>query len=76
MWNMLMFFSETTKVDKLKLFIHDQLMIINTTSNNCSVISWWSVLLVEETGISGKKRWLVTEKTWSQDIVSSTPSLR
>jgi hypothetical protein len=26
-------------------------MVFNTTSNNISLISWWSVLLVEETGV-------------------------
>ena len=26
-------------------------MVLNATFNNISVISWWSVLLVEETGI-------------------------
>ena len=26
-------------------------MVFNATFNNISVISWWSVLLVEETGI-------------------------
>jgi hypothetical protein len=26
-------------------------MAFNTTFNNISVISWWSVLLVEETGV-------------------------
>jgi len=26
-------------------------MIFNATFNNISVISWWSVLLVEETGV-------------------------
>ena len=31
------------------------LMVINATFNNISVISWWSVLLVEETGVPGKK---------------------
>jgi hypothetical protein len=25
--------------------------VFNTTSNNISAISWWSVLLVEETGV-------------------------
>jgi len=25
-------------------------MVLNATFNNISVISWWSVLLVEETG--------------------------
>jgi hypothetical protein len=26
-------------------------MVFNATFNNISVISWWSVLLVEETGV-------------------------
>jgi len=29
-------------------------MVFNATSNNISVISWQSVLLVEETGVPGK----------------------
>jgi hypothetical protein len=29
-------------------------MVFNTTFNNISVISWWSVLLVEETGVPGE----------------------
>jgi len=29
-------------------------MVLNTTFNNISVISWWSVLLVEETGVPEK----------------------
>jgi hypothetical protein len=29
-------------------------MVFNTTFNNISVISWWSVLLVEETRVHGK----------------------
>jgi hypothetical protein len=29
-------------------------MVVNATFNNNSVISWWSVLLVEETGVPGK----------------------
>jgi hypothetical protein len=28
-----------------------RVMVFNTTFNNISVISWWSVLLVEETGV-------------------------
>jgi hypothetical protein len=32
----------------------------NTTFNNISVIKWWSVLLVEETGISVEKHWPAT----------------
>ena len=30
------------------------LMVINTTFSNISVISLWSVLLVEETGVPGE----------------------
>jgi len=30
------------------MFVH--LMVLNVTFNNISVISWWSVLFVEETG--------------------------
>jgi hypothetical protein len=29
-------------------------MVFNSTFNNISVISWWSVLLVEETGVPGE----------------------
>ena len=30
-------------------------MVFNATFNNVSVISWWSVLMVEETGEPGEK---------------------
>ena len=44
-------------------------MVLNTTFNNISVILWWSVLLVEETG--------EPEKTnVSHNVVSNTPRLR
>jgi hypothetical protein len=35
-----------------RIFLHksDLFIMINATFNNISVISWWSVLLVEETG--------------------------
>jgi hypothetical protein len=29
-------------------------MVLNATFNNISVISWWSVLLVEEIGVPGE----------------------
>jgi len=29
-------------------------MVTKATFNNISVISWWSVLLVEETGLTGE----------------------
>ena len=41
----------------LKLFLFDinkiriRVMVLNAPFNNISVISWWSVLLVEETGV-------------------------
>ena len=31
-----------------------RVMMFNATFNNISVISWWSVLLVEETGLPGE----------------------
>jgi hypothetical protein len=31
-----------------------RVMVFNATFNNISVISWWSVLLVEETGVPGE----------------------
>jgi ABC-type Fe3+ transport system permease subunit len=34
-------------------------MVLNATFNNISVISWWSVLLVEETGVPGENHRLV-----------------
>ena len=33
-----------------------QFMMFNTTFNNISVIPWWSVLLVEETGAPGENQ--------------------
>jgi hypothetical protein len=38
-------------------------MVFNTTFNNISVISWWSVLLVEENRVQGKNHWPV-ENHW------------
>ena len=46
------------KTNKLKRIIYDlyrvRVMVFNTTFNNISVISWQSVLLVEETGGPGE----------------------
>jgi hypothetical protein len=36
-------------------------MVFNTTFNNISVSSWWSVLLVDETGVPGEPPTLVKE---------------
>jgi hypothetical protein len=49
-------------------------MVFNATFNNISVISWQSVLLVEETG---ENHWPVAShwQTLSRNVVSSTPHL-
>jgi predicted permease len=39
--------SKLTKKNRNKLWF----VVFNATFNNISVISWWSVLLVEETGV-------------------------
>jgi len=36
--------------------------VLNANYNNISVISWWSVLLVEETGVSGESHQLVASR--------------
>jgi hypothetical protein len=43
-------------------------MVLDATFNNISVRSWWSVLLVEETGVPGENH-----KPLSYNVVSSTP---
>ena len=50
-------------------------MVLNTTFNNISVISWQSVLLVEETGIPGENHRPDTShwQTLLHNVVSSTP---
>jgi hypothetical protein len=42
-------------------------MVFNATFNNISVILWWSVLLVEETGVTGENHQLpqVTDKLYN-----------
>ena len=52
-------------------------MVLNTTFNNISVISWWSVLLVEEIGVSRETNDLseVNDKLLSHNVVSSRPCL-
>jgi len=48
--------------------------VLNATFNNISVISWQSILLVEETGVPRENHWLVSSKwqTWSHKVVSSS----
>ena len=47
-------------------------MVFNATFNNISIISRWSVLLVEETGVPGKKTPTCHCQTLSHKVVSST----
>ena len=37
-----------------------RVMVFNATFNNISVISWWSVLLVEETRVLGENHRSIT----------------
>jgi hypothetical protein len=52
-------------------------MMSNATFGNISVISWWWVLFVEETGVPGEKHRSVAShwQTLSHNVVSSTPRL-
>ena len=49
-------------------------MVFNVTFNNISVISWLSVLLVEETGVPGENHWPAAghKQTLSNKVVLST----
>jgi hypothetical protein len=57
------------------LLIDCWFMVFNSTFNNISFILWWSVLLVEETGVCRENHWPVANdwQTWSHNVVSSTP---
>jgi hypothetical protein len=50
-------------------------MAFNVAFNNSSVISWWSVLLVEETGVPVENHHPVPShyQTLSHNVVLSTP---
>ena len=39
-------------------------MVLKATFNNISFISWWSVILVEETGVPGENLSKVTDKLY------------
>ena len=54
-----------------------RIMVFNATLNNIAVISWRSVLLVEETGVTGENhRPAVSHwEILSHNVVSSTHSL-
>jgi hypothetical protein len=50
-------------------------IVFNATFNNISVISWRSVLLVEETEVPGENHWSTAShwQTLSHNIILSTP---
>jgi hypothetical protein len=53
-----------------------RVMVFNATFNNISVISWWSVLLVNETRVAGENHYLPDATHWqtlSHNVVSSAP---
>jgi hypothetical protein len=52
-----------------------RVMVLNATFKNISVISWWSVVLVEETGVSGENHRPVGShwQTLSHNVLSNTP---
>jgi hypothetical protein len=55
----------------------DPVMVFNATFNNTWVISWPSVLLVEETGVPPENhRPVASHWQTSHNVVSSTPRLR
>ena len=58
-------------------FVWFVFIVFNVTFNNISVISWRSVLLVEETGVPGKNHRPVAShwQTLSHNLVSSAPCL-
>ena len=65
------------KIKKGKVCSLVMVMVFNATFNNASVISWWSVLLVEEIEVPEKTTDLpqVTDKLYHIvfTLVSSTP---
>jgi len=50
-------------------------MVFDATVNNISVILWWSVILVEETGVPWENHRSVAShwQTLSDNVVWSTP---
>jgi hypothetical protein len=59
------------KVLKFQYLLGLTVMVFNATFTNISVISWWSVLLVEDTGVSRENHWPVTShwQTFSNNIM-------
>ena len=60
----------------LFIFMFFRVMVFNATFSNISVISWWSVLLVEETGEPAENHRPTANHLQNllHNVVSSTPS--
>jgi len=58
----------------ISIWIRVRVMMLNATFYNISVISWQSVLLVEETRVPGENHWPTAShwQTLSHSVVSST----
>ena len=66
-----------TQSDKMYHFNTSRVMLFNATFNNISVISWRSVLLVEETRVPGENhRPVANHRQTLSHNVSGTPYLR
>ena len=65
----------TANHHKSLIRVRIRVMVFNAICTNISVISWWSVLLVEKTRASGENHWPVAShwQTLSHNFVSSTP---
>ena len=56
------------------IVVRVRVTVLNTTINNISILSWRSVLLVEETGVPGEiHRPVVNHRITLSHTVSSTP---
>jgi hypothetical protein len=66
-----------TGLYKVYLIWPYRVMVFNAIFNNISVISWRSVLLVEETGVPRENHWPVTShrQTLSHNVVSFKSTL-
>ena len=72
-WNLAVTFS--TSMAKGVASTDAWFMVVNATFNNISVISWRSVVLVEETGVPRENHWPVAShsQTLTHNVVLSTP---
>jgi hypothetical protein len=67
--------NQVYKNNKPFIFYKEAVMVFNTTFNNISVISWGSVLLVEEIRVPNDNHWTAAShwKTLCHNVVTHTP---